>query len=912
MSTKYMTAAKAGPHESTMEVIRNSSVVARAPKPVTLHGLFEAQEGRTPSAVAVVCGDRQLTYRQLNERSRAVARAMTRAGVRQGSFVGLCVNRSLEMAVGLLGIVRAGGTYVPLDPLYPADRLAFMAADTEIQVLLTERDLVSQLARSPARVIRFDEVPEWEPNDLDERTDVEVGGEDLAYVIYTSGSTGRPKGVMIEHAAAVNTIDDMNRRFAVGPADRVLSVSSYGFDLTVYDLFGLWAVGGTVVIPEPAGARQPSHWAQLLRRHQVTIWNSVPAAMAMLVAELAVRPDGALDSLRVVLLSGDCLPTTLPDRVRAFNPGAQIINLYGATEASIWSVVHPVGRCDPQLSCVPLGTAMDNQSFHVLNESLEACGPGETGQLYLGGVGLARGYLRRAELTAERFITNPLGDQSGARLYATGDLGRMRDDGTVEFLGRIDGQVKIHGFRVETGEVEAALCRHPAIREAVVVAKEHLSHKQLVAHVVPSRQPAATVDELRDFLRQALPDYMVPTRFVMRDCLPLTDNNKVDRAALAAAAPQKQPSAEANCGCATNEVERRLARILADGFELESISPDDNFFDLGGDSLLAAGFLAQVDQEFGQALSLDVLLERPTIRLLAELLRSPPKAKQRPTVVTIQAGQSGPPLFCLPGIGGNVVEFRLLANRLGPVPPIYAVPSAGLDDHETPHQTIGEMAAHAVRQMRAIQPRGPYYLAGYSLGGVVAFEAAQQLLAEGDTTALLAVIDSRLWRPPIALSIRQKIWLHWRNLRRSTNHGRWQYLCARWRVLIERIRRKDLRRVEEDLVAGLDLSSSSRKVARVHWHAWRHYEPRVYDATITLFVAQQDPNLSNIEDVDDPTLGWSRWTTKGVKVYRTGGLHSEILRAKELEVLALELRGCASADGQGDAGRTNHDVYQHS
>jgi thioesterase domain-containing protein/acyl carrier protein len=345
-------------------------------------------------------------------------------------------------------------------------------------------------------------------------------------------------------------------------------------------------------------------------------------------------------------------------------------------------------------------------------------------------------------------------------------------------------------------------------------------------------------------------------------------------------------------------IEERLSRILAEGFARDIVDPDDNFFDLGGDSILAAGFLSQVAEEFGVALPLDVLLERPTVRLLADLLRSPSEVKETPALVAIQTGQSGPPLFCLPGIGGNVLEFRLLVDELGPIPPIYAVPSAGLDDHATPHESIAEMAAHVVRQMRLQQPSGPYHLVGYSLGGVVAFEVALQLRAIGETTALLAIIDAELWRPQIALSIGQRLRLHWRNLRYGTNHSRWQYARTRWRVLKERIRRKDVRSVEEDLVAGLDLSPASRKVARVHWQAWRQYEPRTYDGPITLFVAREAPSLSGREeDPLDETLGWSRWTTSKVIVHRTGCLHLDILRAKELKVLTSELGGGASPLG---------------
>ena len=454
--------------------------------------------------------------------------------------------------------------------------------------------------------------------------------------------------------------------------------------------------------------------------------------------------------------------------------------------------------------------------------------------------------------------------------------------------------MKIRGYRVELGEVEAALARHPGIRQAVVLAKEGLDHKQLTAYVVPAAQPAPTARDLRRFLRETLPEYMVPSHFVMRDHLPLTPNNKVDRQSLAGVLrqqldPQPHSRAIVDSAAPTSEIEHRLLSILRQGFDLDTLGIDDNFFDLDGDSLVAAGLFARIEQEFGQTLSLDVLFERPTIRLLAELLENPAAVPVRSAVVTIQAGDSCRPLFCLPGIGGNVLEFRALANLFGPAQSLYGLPPVGLDDDQTPHRTISEMAAHAIQQIRKIQPQGPYQILGFSLGGIVAFEMAQQLRAADETTALLALLDSRLWSPPITLSTFQKLRLHWKNLLHSSNRGRLHYLRERWRLLKGRIRRGNLSQEEGDLVVGLDLSPSSRKVAEVHWQAWRSYQPRIYDGEITLFVAQQHPVLSAAVNGDSRTLGWERWTSRPVAVHPTTGTHAEILRRGELQILAAQL-----------------------
>jgi len=895
-TTNYETAAKPIPRDEFLDAATGTSgeTWRESRSRQTLHGLFELQVRRTPTAMAVACGDRQLTYRELDQRAQALARRLRRCGVQRGALVGLCVERSLDLAVGLLGILKAGAAYVPLDPVYPAERLAFMLADTEILVLVTQTGLKDHLPATQAQVIYLDEASQYEATLGNDSACPEIDGGDLAYVMYTSGSTGKPKGVMVEHGAALNTVVDINRRFGVGPNDRVLALSSYGFDLSVFDTFGLWAAGGAIVMPEAASTSQPAHWAQQLNRHQVTIWNSVPASMGMLLAHESGRHEGSLDSVRLVLLSGDVLPSTLPDRVRAFNARAEIVNVYGITEASIWSTVYSVGSSAADRGSVSIGKALANQSIDILNDDLTACPPGEVGQLYIGGAGLARGYWRRPELTAERFIRNPLSNDPTARLYVTGDLGRLRDDGNIEFLGRGDGQVKIRGYRVELGEVEAALARHPGIRQAVVLAKESLDHKQLAAFIVPAAQPAPTARDLRRFLRETLPEYMIPSHFAMRDSLPLTPNNKVDRQALAggqrpqpnAPAPSRATETEAP---PRSEIERRLVSILREGFDLDTLGIDDNFFDLDGDSLVAAGLFAKIEQEFWQTLSLDVLFERPTIRLLAELLENPAAVPARSAVVTIQAGDARRPLFCLPGIGGNVLEFQALARLFGPAQPLYGLPPVGLDDDQTPHRTISEMAAHAIQQIRKIQEQGPYHLLGYSLGGIVAFEMAQQLQEAGETTDLLALLDSRLWSPPITLSTFQKLKLHWKNLLHSSNRGRLHYLRERWRLLKGRIRRGNLSQAEGDLVVGLDLSPSSRKVAEVHWQAWRSYQPRIYDGEISLFVAQQHPVLSAAVNGDDRTLGWERWTSKPVAVYPTTGTHAEILRRGELQVLAAQL-----------------------
>ncbi|MCC3590793.1 non-ribosomal peptide synthetase [Microcoleus sp. PH2017_28_MFU_U_A] len=492
-----------------------------------IHELFEFQVERSPDAIAVIFEGKQLTYQDLNSQANQLAHYLKTVGVGPEVLVAACVERSLEMVVGLLGILKAGGAYVPLDPHYPANRLAFMLEHSQTPVLLTQQHLVESLPSHQARVICLDGNLETVDRSREENPDSGVTSDNLAYVIYTSGSTGQPKGVAIEHRGAVNTLLDINQRFEVGAGDRVLALSSLSFDLSVYDIFGLLVAGGTVVIPQVSATPDPAHWVDLIVQAQVTIWNSAPALMQMLVDYAAVHSKDLSSSLRLVLLSGDWIPLTLPDQIKnlvsrwvsesldldiepqlsraGVQPGQcldsssqldeslipAVIGLGGATEASIWSILYPIETIDPTWKSIPYGGSMTNQHFYVLDEAMEPCQEGVVGELYIGGIGLARCYWRDEEKTSKRFITHP---HTGDRLYCTGDLGSYLPDGNIEFIGRIDHQVKIRGFRIELGEIEAVLGQHPDVQVAVVAAQEDVpGQKRSIAAYVVSKVTAERI-----------------------------------------------------------------------------------------------------------------------------------------------------------------------------------------------------------------------------------------------------------------------------------------------------------------------------------------------------------------------------------------------------------------------------------
>jgi amino acid adenylation domain-containing protein/non-ribosomal peptide synthase protein (TIGR01720 family) len=584
--------------------------------PVTdelLHTLFAAQVDQRPHQPAVIHTDRTLTYEELFAQSNQLGHWLRRLGARPNKLVAVVMEKGWEQTVAVLGILQAGAAYLPIEATLPPERINYLLDQGEADFVVTQRWLDKKF-EWPERVRRTyigsDELAaeSTEPLPSVQRP------EDLAYVIFTSGSTGQPKGVMIDHRGAVNTVLDINKRFRVTPNDRVLALSSLSFDLSVWDIFGLLAAGGTIVVPDAASRRDPTHWAELVARHKITIWNSVPALMNIQVDHLSERGRESLESLRLVMMSGDWIPVSLPDRIKELVDGIEVVSLGGATEASIWSILYPIEDVDPNWKSIPYGRPMWNQSWQILNERLEPCPVWTVGELYIGGIGLAKGYWRDEQKTNRSFITHP---RTGERLYRTGDLGRYLPDGNIEFLGREDSQVKIQGYRIELGEIEAALEEHESVRAAVVNAfGEQRGSKRLIGYIVPE-QTQPTSAELQLHLKAKLPEYMIPTTFMFLDKLPLSSNGKVDRRALPE--PERIRQDDAILVAPGNWKEQALVEIWTKVLGLEQISINDNFFELGGDSILSIRAAAQAS-EAGLRLTPDQIFQYRTIAELSSVV----------------------------------------------------------------------------------------------------------------------------------------------------------------------------------------------------------------------------------------------------------------------------------------------------
>jgi len=612
------------------------------PRNKCIHQLFEEQVRRSPDAIAVILEGEQLTYRELNQRANCLAHYLKTLGVEPEVLVGICVERSLDMVVGLLGILKAGGAYVPLDPAYPTERLAYMLSDSKVSVLLTQQKLVDSLQNIGTRTICLD--TDWEAISVQSEQNLltEVKASSLAYVIYTSGSTGQPKGVMIEHRSIVNFTSSAIAIYNITQKDRVLQFASIAFDAAVIEIFPCLSAGGTLVLRTDDMLLSGSRFVQRCREWEVTMMDWPTSHWHQVMVELAAAGQTLPESLRVVSVGGDAvLPETLKLWQRCVkglvNP-PQLLNGYGPTETTAVATYYDLSEFianNPAASCVPIGVPIGNLTTYILNHHLQPVPIGVPGELHIGGTGLARGYLGRPDLTVEKFIPNPFSHEPEARLYKTGDQARYLPDGNIEFLGRIDNQVKIRGFRIEPGEIEVALSQHSDVREAAVIAREDIpGDKRLVAYFVPN-QKQPTIGELRHFLKEKLPYYMVPATFVTLDALPLTLNGKVNRRALPAPL-NTRPDLEETFVAPSTPIEEKLAKIWAEVLGIEHLGVNDNFFHLGGHSLTATQLLSRVRDILQVELPFQSIFESPTIANFAKLIEQESCIEQQLPLPSIQ------------------------------------------------------------------------------------------------------------------------------------------------------------------------------------------------------------------------------------------------------------------------------------
>ncbi|MFY9528962.1 MAG: amino acid adenylation domain-containing protein [Candidatus Acidiferrales bacterium] len=848
-----------------------------------LHTLFLKQVEERPHQTAVCTPHRRLTYADVYRRACAIEELLVRRDVRPNQLVAVIMEKGWEQIVGVLGILFAGGAYLPINPELPAERQRYLIERGEVKVVLTQSAMQSRLSiPTGVEVLAVDLLKSADPGAPVPRRRQKP--EDLAYVIFTSGSTGLPKGVMIDHRGAVNTVLDINQRFGIGCQDRALALSRLSFDLSVYDIFGLLAAGGTIVLPSFDLALDAAHWAHLIESEKVTVWNTVPTLMQLLVEE-AERGAVIGQSLRLIMMSGDWIPTNLSGRIRSLLPQAKIVSLGGATEASIWSILYPIEQIDPNWTSIPYGKPMLNQSFHVLTETLAPRPVWVPGQLYIGGIGVAKGYWRDEEKTSASFIQDPA---TGQRLYRTGDLGRYLPDGNIEFLGREDFQIKLRGYRIELGEIEAAIKAHAGVREAVVVVREDVpGDRRLVGYCVARERQGPDLRELRAFLKRGLPEYMVPAALVFLDTLPLTSNGKVDRRALPA--PDQPDGAHAPGFLAPrDDLETRLTKIWEEILGVRNIGIQHNLFEVGAHSLLVARLLTRIEREFGKKLTFASVFGAPTIEQLAALLRDSSAPTRFTQVFPIQPAGSKPPLFCIRA----GFPFRPLSEYLGTEQPILGLhfdPSV-VEQLHVPY-TVEELAGYMVQAIREQQPQGPYFLGGFCNNGLIAYETARQLLQQGHEVALLAMFDTRspAYFRHISNGHRRGVLRKWRRipyhlqkLRQLKRADAYRYIGQRLEELWQTVRRAAWELSTE--VCARRSAGRLTDFERIFFLALKNYNPEPYPGRVALFRADTKS--------DEALSGWRDVITGPVQAHVVPGTHLGMLADPSVQHLASRLAAC--------------------
>jgi amino acid adenylation domain-containing protein len=875
----------------------------------SIHQLFRQQAKLTPETVAVVCEDRVLSYQELDHRSNQLAHALRELGVGSETLVAICLDRSPELIVGLLGILKAGGAYVPMDPRYPQERLAFMLEDSQATVLITNRALQAKWQSPTATTVHLE--PDWREiahQSGSTPTDV-VSIANLAYVIYTSGSTGKPKGVLIEHAGIVNLVREYRQLYGITEGFRISQIASASFDVSGAEIWPTLLSGATLCIAPDELRADP----ELLQRWLIAHRIAIAYATTVLAERLLALPWPEKLALRFLLLGGERFRGRPKDRHYPF----KIYNEYGPTEDTVWTTIGEV--VDDGRSEASIGWPLANHQVYVLDGNLNPVPPGEPGELCIGGVGLARGYLNRPEVTAEKFVRNPSSSTTTDRLYRTGDLARYLPEGDLEFLGRIDNQVKIRGYRVEPGEIEVVLNRHSRVRDSVVVARQNPEgDKRLVAYVVagigrttrtddsstdqetiaggrvlPQRYNPELATELRSYLATKLPDYMVPSVFVFLDQLPLTPNGKLDRRGL----PEPKVSGDQFVEPQT-QLERKLAEIWQNVLAVERVGLEDNFFELGGDSLLAGRIVSEVEKTFGKRLPVATLVQTPTIKKLSTVLQARDGKPAWSPVVAIQPRGSRPPFFAVHGLRGEVIFLRRLAQYLGVDQPFYGIHGEGLGRGFMRQRSIEAIARYYIDEIGRIQAHGPYYLGGYCIGGVIAFEMAQQLNAAGEEVACLVLIDPDQAEPPprrsdlgkrIRLAIDEAASLSLSKKLRYFSHRvghrlKWEFDQLRTTAidLIEPFYRDPNEYAEAALLAP-NKSPLGRMLSR----AQSKYVPRAYPGRIIVFRAPT-PDDNPLED----DRGWAKIAEGGIEIHDIPGEHLTVFEPQYLPILAGKLDAC--------------------
>lgn len=864
-------------------LVKFNDTLTYYPAEKTLVDIFEEQVAKTPDGIALRQHDKTLTYTELNEKANQLAHFLIEHGVQCTDNIGIIATRGFNMIIGMFGIMKAGGAYVPIDPEYPIDRQEYILQNSAAIKVIADGDYPLQDLVPPDQFIKI--------NTLDlsgysnANPGLEIDSTQLGYTIYTSGSTGRPKGVMIEHHSAVNLCLWVNKEYNVGPDDRLLFITSMCFDLSVYDIFGMLAAGGSVVIVEQQELMDVPKLKDMMLNYGITFWDSVPTTMDYLVRELESRDnDYVQETLRVVFMSGDWIPVNLPARIKKYFPQTKVISLGGATEGTVWSNFFPVNEVGKDWNSIPYGRPLANNFFYILNDQLQPQPVGIPGELYIGGVGVARGYANDEAKTSYSFVKDPFSDKAGGRMYRTGDLGRMLPSINMEFIGRKDNQVKIRGYRIELGEIESVLAQCDVVRQAVVLAKDDKDKKKrLVSYVVGKGDYSR--DKVIDFLKAKLPDYMVPTLWMELDELPLTSNSKIDRKSLPDFDAEEQ--LKDNYAAPRTETEKAVAEIWQAVLKLQRVGIDDNFFDIGGHSLLAVQIMTRIEKKLRKKHPIAVLFQYPTVAQLSSFIeKEDTKNIKWRTIVPIKPTGSKMPLYIVHGAGLNVLNFHDLASMADSEQPIFGIQGIGVDGEEAVFKNIEDIASFYTNELVKHNPTGPYAIAGYSIGGFLAVEMARKIQEMGKEVKMLIIFDTdadnaRETEPwyVIMPKVMKRYLPRFLGGKKSLR----KQLAYKFRSNKEILTNKVGLQGKPESAEYYALLDS---IKGRYFAAFKDYKLTPVNVNIHLFKADFNDHYND----DEVYLGWKKYTTKDVKRYLVPGNHLTMMVPPNVSNLAEELQ----------------------
>ena len=841
---------------------------------------FESQVRKYPAQIAVKTANHEWSYAELNAKANQIAHSILELVGDSEARIALLFEHDAPMIAGMLGVLKAGKTYVPLDPSYPVERLSQFLKDSQATAIVTNEkhlELAGKLAG--VALLNVDALDSSVPSsDLN----LKIDPSNLAYILYTSGSTGQPKGVMQSHRNVLHFIRAYTNNLHLDAGDRLILLSSYCFDAAVMDIYGA-LLNGATLYPLDIKEDGLSGLCETLSEQGITIYHSTPTVYRYFVSEIQGRIE--FPHLRLIVLGGEeVTPSDVELYKQNFAADCLLVNGLGPTESTVSLQYFINKQTAISGQRIPVGYPVDDTEVFLLSRAGKRTEM--YGEIAIKSEHVALGYWRNTAATDAAFGISPTvrEDSIGCRVYRTGDMGRRRPDGSIVFAGRKDLQVKIRGVRVEPGEIESALAKLPGVRECAVIATANgSSDRRLVAYVVPRQGESLVTNDLRSCLQERLPDYMVPSAFVVLDELPLTSSGKLNRRALPA--PEiSDRKAEQTGAAPRTPTEKLLAEIWSDVLGVAQLGIHENFFDLGGHSLLAVRLFAQVEKRFGRRWPLATLFQAPTIAQFAAAIEKECSPKWS-SLVAIKPDGSKPPFFCVHGLGGNVLEFSDLARHLDDDQPFYGLQSQGLDGKQPLLSSVEDMAAHYVKEMRELQPAGPYLIGGRSLGGAIAFEMARQLRAEGQEIALLALLDTYPAQP--ARFVR-RLAGHATNLRGLSFSEKFGYVAQKARFAPRKIKGRVWRTIYDSLQKfGRTLPHVLHSVTEFNSLAAHRYVPQAYDRRVTLFWACDDLRASN-----DLVAGWRALATGGIEVQKIPGNHLNIIKEPHVAELANKLTEC--------------------